>query len=450
MKAELVLHGARVVTHVGEFHGGVAVDGGRIVAVGDRDALPSGHREIDLEGRALMPGVVDPHCHLGVDYDYDSDMRTETAAAARGGVTTVVLFARNPKPGYVDFYNERRMRGEAQAIVDFGFHFGIQRPEHVAEIPEVAARTGVQSFKCHMGYERGNPIGINSSTDDWVYGAMREAAKLPRGVVSVHCENTDLAAMLKEEMKATGRVDLPAYTESRPPFVEEEAIHRVIRFAGLTGCPLYIVHTSVGAGPGIAAAARARGVDVTVETCPHYLTRTGYDKDLDATAKISPPLRDAEQQNGLWRALLAGQIGTIGTDHVPFRKNGGDVWSEKPGVVSFQWELPLMLHHAVHERGLPLTELVRMNSYTPAKRFGLPGKGAIAVGADADLVVVDLDEERTVTHTGKGTCLWEGWTLRGWPVMTFVRGRQIFADGEVVEDWHGSGRCVTVPDSERP
>lgn len=449
MRAELVLHGARVVTHAGEFHGGVAVDAGQIVAVGGRDALPSGHREIDLEGRALLPGVVDPHCHLGVDYDYDSDMRTETAAAARGGVTTVLLFARNPEPGYVDFYRERRARGEAGAVVDFGFHFGIQRPEHIAEIPEVAAQTGVQSFKCHMGYEPGNPIGINSSTDAWVYGAMREAAKLPRGIVSVHCENTDLAAMLKEEMKATGRVDLPAYTQSRPPFVEEEAIHRVIRLAELTGCPLYIVHTSIGAGPGIAAAARARGTDVTVETCPHYLTRTGYDDDLGPTAKISPPLRDAEQREGLWHALLAGQIGTIGTDHVPFRKNGGDVWSEKPGVVSFAWELPLMLHHAVHERGLPLTELVRMNSYQPARRFGLAGKGAIAVGADADLVVVDLDEERTVTHDGKGTCLWKGWRLRGWPVMTFVRGHQAFADGEVAEERHGTGRCVTVPDSER-
>lgn len=421
MPADLVLRNGRVVTHTGEFHGGVAVSDGRIAAVGADGQLPNGAREINLEGRALLPGLVDPHCHLGVDYDYDTDMRTETAAAARGGVTTVLLFARNPKPGYVNFYRERRARGEAQSVIDFGFHFGIQRPEHIAEIPEIADQTGVQSFKCHMGYEPGNPIGINSSPDDWVYGAMRAAAALPRGVVSVHCESTDLAGMLKDEMKATGRVDLSAYSESRPPFVEEYAIHGVIRLAELTRCPLYIVHTSIAAGPGVAAAARARGVDVTVETCPHYLTRTGYDEDLNATAKISPPLRDAEQRDGLWRALLAGEIDTIGTDHVPFRKNGGDVWSEKPGVVSFAWELPLMLHHAVHERGLPLTELVRMNSYTPARRFGLyPQKGSLQVGADADLVVVDLDAEHEVEHNGKGTCLWEGWKLRGLAGHDFV------------------------------
>lgn len=449
MKADLVLHNGRVVTHTGEFHGGVAVTGGRIVAVGTRDSLPDAKRVIDLDGRVLMPGVVDPHCHLGVDYDYDDDMRTETAAAARGGVTSILLFTRNPNGGYVDFYKERRARGEAQSIIDFGFHWGIQREDHIPDIARAAAETGVQSFKCHMGYEPGNPIGIRSSTDAWVYGAMREAAKLPRGVVSVHCENTELAAMGKEEMKATGRQDLGAYTESRPAFVEEEAIVRVIKLAELTGCPLYIVHTSVGRGPEIAAEARARGIDVTVETCPHYLTRTAYDEDLDATAKISPPLRDTEQQEGLWKAMLNGGIGTIGTDHVPFRKNGGDLWSEKPGVVSFGWELPLMLNFAVHERGLPLSSLVRMNSYNPARRFGLlPRKGAIQVGADADLVVVDLDEERTVTHDGKGTCLWEGWNLRGWPVMTFSRGRQVFADGQIDESEHGAGRCVNVPDSE--
>jgi dihydroorotase (multifunctional complex type) len=427
----------------------VAVRDGKIVAIGDRDDLPSATKTIDLEGRVLMPGVIDPHCHLGVNYDYDEDMRTETAGAASGGVTTILLFARNPNGSYIPFYQERRARGEQQAYIDFGFHFGIQREDHIAEIPKVAAETGVQSFKCHMGYEVGNSIGIVSSTDAWVFGAMREAAKLPKGVVSVHCENTDLVTMLKKEMMATGRQDLGAYTESRPAFVEEEAIARVIKLAELTRCPLYIVHTSVGAGPGLAAEARARGVDVTMETCPHYLLRTAYDDDLDARAKISPPLRDRENLEGLWRGMLDGSINTLGTDHVPFRKTGGDLWTEKPGVVSFPWELPLMLHFGVHERGLSLSRLVELNSYNPARRFGLlPRKGILAVGADADLVVVDLDLERAVEATGKGTCLYDGWKLRGWPVMTVSRGR-IVAEGRVVnENEHGRGRCVSVPDSE--
>ena len=449
MKADLVLQNGRVVSHIGEFNGGVAIRDGKIVAIGDREDLPSATRTIDLEGRVLMPGVIDPHCHLGVSYDYDEDMRTETAGAASGGVTTILLFARNPNGSYIPFYKERRARGEEQAYIDFGFHFGIQREDHIPEIAKVAAETGVQSFKCHMGYEVGNSIGIVSSTDAWVFAAMREAVKLPKGVVSVHCENTDLVTLLKHEMMATGRQDLPAYTESRPAFVEEEAIVRVIRLAELTKCPLYIVHTSVGAGPGLAAEARARGVDVTMETCPHYLLRTAYDEDLDSRAKISSPLPDRENLEGLWRGLFDVSIDTLGTDHVPFRKTGGDLWTEKPGVVSFAWELPLMLHFGVHARGLALSRLVELNSYNPAKRFGLlPRKGVIAVGADADLVVVDLDLERTVEATGKGTCLYDGWKLRGWPVLTLSRGRVVAEDGVVDETEYARGRCVSVPDSE--
>lgn len=452
MKADLILTNARLVDHTGEQHGAIAIADGRIVAVGDPAAMPAAKRTIDVAGKVVMPGVVDPHCHLGVNYSYDEDMRTETAAAARGGVTTVLLFARSMDGPYVPFYRERRARGEAAAVIDFGFHFGIQRAEHVQEIPEIVEHTGVQSFKCHMGYEPGNPIGIVSSPDSWVFGAMQAAVKLPRGIVAVHCENTELVSLLKKEVIATGREDLAAYTESRPVYVEEEAIARMIRFAEITGCPLYIVHTTAANGPRMAAEARTRGVDVTVETCPHYLTRTAYDEDLGPTAKISPPLRDREQLEGLWEGMLNGQIGTLGTDHVPFEKNGGPVWTEKPGVVSFAWELPLMLHFGVHERGMSLSRLSELNSAGPAKRFGLyPQKGSLSIGADADLVVVDLDREQTVNHTsGKGTCLYEGWKLRGWPVLTLSRGEVVFdaADPDA-EPSYGRGRCVSIPDSER-
>src|SRR5690606_7089503 len=221
MKADLVVTGGRLVDHRTDQYGAIAVADGRIVAIGDESAMPDASERIDATGMVVMPGVVDPHCHLGVDFGYDEDMRTETAAAARGGVTTILLHARHLNGPYVPYYADRRKRGEAAAVIDFGFHFGIQRPEHVDEIPEIAEHTGVQSFKCHMGYEPGNSIGIVSSTDDWVFGAMREAAKIERGVVSVHCENTHLVGMLKEEAMESGREGLAAYSESRPPFVEE-------------------------------------------------------------------------------------------------------------------------------------------------------------------------------------------------------------------------------------
>jgi dihydroorotase-like cyclic amidohydrolase len=447
MKADLVIRGARVVTHSGEFMGGVASSDGRIVAVGADAALPQGHREIDAGGRALLPGVIDPHCHLGVNYPYDEDMRTETAQAARGGITTVLLYIRTKEPSYIPFYKERSRIGEENAHVDFGFHFGIQREEHVHEIPQIVEETGVRSFKLYFGYEPDNPIGIVPATDGWVYATMRTAAQIPGGVVSVHCENTGIATWLKEELKSTGRQDLAAYSESRPPFCEVETVGRMIFLAELTGCPLYVVHTTAGASPVVAEAARARGIDVTIETCPHYLTRTAYDPDLDMRAKISPPLRHREEVEGLWRAMLNGTIRSLGSDHVPFfPKEGKDLWAEKPGIVSFPWELALLLDEGVHKRGLPLTRLVELNSYGPARRFGLyPKKGSLLIGADADLVLVDLDLEREVVHDGKGTCIYEGMRLKGWPVLTVSRGRVIFEDGGVDSDASGHGRCVTRP-----
>ena len=447
MSADLVIRNARVVRHDGEFHGGVAVKDGKIILTGADSALPKGHREIDAGGRVLMPGVIDPHCHLGVKYPYAEDMRTETAAAASGGVTTALLYIRNLKPSYLPFYEERKALGEENSIIDFGFHFGIQREEHIAEIPEIVAKTGVRSFKCYFGYEPDNPIGIVPATDGWVYAAMRILAKIPGALINVHCENTQIAAWMKNEIKATGRQDLGAYTESRPAFCEVETIRRMIFLAERTGCSLHLVHTSVGMGPVLAAEAQARGVHVTVETCQHYLTRTAYDSDLDMRAKISPPLRDKEEQEGLWRGVLNGSVYSLGTDHVPFMpKKLEDLWSELPGVVSFPWELSLMLHFGVHQRGLPLSRLVQLNSANPARRFGLwPRKGNIEVGFDADLVLVDLDEERTVRHTGKGTCIYEGWKLKGWPVLTVSRGAVVYENGKVDESLFGRGRCLSNP-----
>jgi dihydroorotase (multifunctional complex type) len=447
MAVDLVILNARVVDFRGEFFGGVAVKDGKIVAVGPSASLPSASRTIDAAGRCLMPGLVDTHCHLGVAYPYAEDMRSESAQAARGGLTTFLLYIRNKKPSYIPFYHERRASGEANSCVDFGFHFGIQCEEHIHEIPAIAAETGVQSFKLYFGYEPDNPIGIVPATDGWVYATMLKVAKLPRGVVSVHCENTAIARWVKQEIVATGRQDLGAYTESRPVLCEVETIRRMIFLAERTGCPLQIVHTSVGEGPDLAAAARAQGIDVTVETCYHYLTRTAYDPDLDMRAKISPPLRDEAQKDWLWRGLLAGRVNSIGSDHVPFLpKKGVDLWTELPGVVAFPWELPLMVTHGVMARGLTLQQLTTVNAYAPAKRFGLyPQKGSLEVGTDADLVLVDLDEERTVRHEGHGTCIYEGWRLHGWPVLTVSNGRVLVEAGQVDEDMFGTGRCLTRP-----
>jgi dihydropyrimidinase len=447
VKADLVIRNARVVDFRGEFIGGLAVNDGKIVMTGLDESLPEGRRVIDARGRCLMPGMVDAHCHLGVAYPYEEDMRSETAQAARGGLTTVLLYTRTKQPSYIPFYVERREIGEAQACIDFGFHFGIQREEHIHEIPQIVAQTGVQSFKLYFGYEPDNPIGIVPATDGWVYATMLKVAGLPRGVVSVHCENTAIATWLKKDMVASGRQDLAAYTESRPAFCEVETIKRMIFLAERTHCPLQIVHTSVGAGPDIAAEARTRGIDVTIETCPHYLTRTAYDADLDMRAKISPPLRDQEQMEWLWQGVLAGKVNSVGSDHVPFLpKKGEDLWTEFPGIVSFPWELALLITAGVHRRGLTLQRLSSLVAHGPARRFGLyPRKGSLEPGSDADLVLLDLDDEHAVKHEGRGTCIYEGMKLKGWPIMTISNGRIVYENGQVDDREFGQGRCVTTP-----
>lgn len=444
MTADLVIRGARVVTHIGEFHGGVAVQDGRIAAMGADASLPAGRREIDADGRVLLPGVIDPHTHLGVNFPFDEDMRTETAAAASGGITTILLYIRNTQGPYVPFFRDRSAAGEGSAHIDFGFHFGIQSVEHIKELPEIVEQTGVRSFKLYFGYEAGNPLGIVPATDGWVYATMRFLADVPGGVVSVHCENTEIAGWLKDEMKETGRQDLGAYTETRPPFTEIETAQRMMYLSEVTGCPLYIVHTSAAGTADVAEHARARGVDVTIETCPHYLVRTAYDEDLTIHAKVTPPLRDEAGREALWKAIDEGKVRSLGSDHVPFQpKEGKDLWKEKSGFVSFPWELPLMLSEGVHKRGLSLSKLVEMNSFVPAVRFGLyPHKGVLQPGADADMVLVDLDEEREVVHTGKGTCIYEGMKLKGWPTTTISRGQVIFDDGQVDPDTSGHAQCL--------
>lgn len=447
MKYDLVIRNARLVDEQLDCRGSIAIHDGRIAGIADHGEHLDSGRVIDAEGLIVMPGVFDPHCHLGVNYDYDEDMRSEMAAAAMGGLTTAFLYIRNKDGPYVPFYRDRRARGEANSPIDFGFHFGIQREEHIHEIPDIVSETGVQSFKLYFGYEPDNPIGIVPANDGWVYATMRQVAKLPRGVVSVHCENTSIARWIKQELMETGRTDLAAYSESRPVMCEIETIRRMIFLARKTGARLQVVHTTAGEGGELAAAARAEGIDVCIETCPHYLVRTAYDSDIGVEAKISPPLRDKEQKEWLWKGVLNGNIYSLGSDHVPFfPKKRENVWTEKPGVVSFPWELPLMLHHGVYQRGLSLQRLVQINSANPSRRFGIyPDKGSLNPGTDADLVLVDPNLEKEVVHRGKGTCIYEGMMLKGWPVMTISRGRVICENGNFDEDSYGRGRCLIHP-----
>lgn len=440
MNADLALHNAELVTPAGRVRAGVAVRDGKIVAIGRDADLPAADETVDCGGRPVLPGVVDPHVHLGGGVPYEELCETESVSAAIGGVTTLVQYKRSATSLLETFEREREI-AEAHSAFDTAFHFILNSMAQIEEIPQYAERFGVRSFKFYMGgYSKGNPIGLVTVSDADLYEAMARIRELgPYARCMVHCEDDALVEHLTAKAKASGRNDLAAYGDSRPGFVEEQDVLRAIWLAELQGCPLYIPHTTIGAGVDAAREARRRGVDVVLETCPHYLALTQDDERLAqqgaGVGKVAPALRGEEDRLRLWEGIREGVVRTIGSDHVPLVKTGGALWEEKPGFAGLATMLPVVLTEGVLKGRIELEHVAAVMAENPARVFGLyPRKGAIAVGSDADLVVVDLDTERVVgpevTRT-KYTSAFEGMALRGWPAITIRRGEVQLRDGEV-------------------
>src|SRR5688572_15947877 len=224
--------------------GNIAVDGERVAAV-SAGSVGRGDTEIDCGGKPVIPGVVDPHTHLGLFYPYGEDCFTESAAAARGGVTTMMQFIRSLESYHASF-PQKREEARANFQVDFGYHFGVQSTQHIDEMPEYAERYGVRSHKMYFGYGQNNPLGIVGAHDGWLWDALRTLAKIDGGWLCIHAENFHVLTSITAEVQATGRNDLAAWSDARPPFVESSEVFKAIEFAEATGGPLYVVHTTVG------------------------------------------------------------------------------------------------------------------------------------------------------------------------------------------------------------
>jgi dihydroorotase-like cyclic amidohydrolase len=437
--ADLVVRNARLVTPGGVIRGGFAVRDGKFASVGVDDALPGAEQSIDARGRLVFPGLVDPHVHLGGAFPYEQNCVTECESAAAGGVTTLLQYRRSAT-SFLETFEGDLATARRTMSLDTAFHFIISSLAQAEEIPQYAERWGVRSFKLYMGgYAPGNPIGLVAVDDGVFFRAMEHIRELgPYAYCMVHAENQGLYLFLTERAHQSGRLDLGAYVASRPPFVEDEAVSRAVRLAELQSCALYIVHTTIGSAVDTAVAARRRGARVVIETCPHYLALTADDERLagqgPAIGKVSPPLRDRADQDRLWAAIGRGEVDLIGTDHVPILKTGATVWDERPGFAGLGTMLPVLLTFGLLRGRLTAERLAELTAAKPARTFGLwPRKGAIAVGADADAVIVDLDREAPVgpalTHS-RYTSAFEGLPLRGWPSLTLRRGEVVFADGE--------------------
>jgi len=442
----LLIKNGEIVTADARYVADIFCEGETIARI-DRDiAPPSGAEVIDATGKYVFPGFIDPHTHIYLPFmgTYSRDTyETASQAALVGGTTTIFDMccpsrADEPMAGFETWLG----KSAGKSACDYSFHMGVTKFDagSEAQLREIVAR-GVQSFKIFLAYK--GAFGIDDSE---LYHALKLAKELGV-VVCAHCENETLVAERQRELLAAGITGPEGHYLSRPPEVEAEGVHHLMTFAELTGARIYIVHTSCLEALREAVAARLRGVDVAVETLIQYLLldRTYAERGGFEAAKfvMSPPLRDASNQAVLWDALRTGLVQTVATDHAPF-----DFEAQKPmglhdftkipnGIPSLEERVNLLYTHGVCEGRIDLQTFVAVASTNAAKQFGLfPRKGTIQPGADADLVVYDpayrgVLSKATQTHAVDYNAF-EGWEIKGRPVVVTVRGEVAVRDGKFV------------------
>ena len=455
----------------------VGIRGGRVAALGDDLAGEPTEERIDAEGLFLFPGGVDSHFHIGIYRPLEQDARSETRSSLVGGATSVISYFRtgshylNRTGSYRDIFPEVLAAVEGRCYTDYGFHIAPMTTAQLDEIEWLATEGGVPSFKYYMFY-KGLNLSASSAdaqaytmSDSYDFGhlyammekiAVVDSANHERGRVSLslHCENAELIKFFIERVKAAGLTGMRAYSEARPPLTERLSIHEAAVLADATGIRVNLLHLS-SAEALRAAEETARlypGLDMRRETTLHHLclTHEEVDKRGGLGGKVNPPIRTAGDVEALWDGVRRGVIDWVGSDHACCMEaeKGDDLWPALPGFGGTALLYPVLLSEGYHRRGLSLERIANLVSANPARAYAChPVKGSIAVGADADLVFVDLEKEQTVTPalllSEQDHTPFEGTKLKGWPVQTLVRGRTAFREGQVLGE--PAGRFLRRP-----
>ncbi len=466
---DIVVRGGTVATASDITVCDVGVKDGRITALGA--SLGAGAREIDADGKYVLPGGIDSHVHIeqkasvGEGVLAADDFYTGTRSAAFGGNTTIIPFAAQYKGQslrqVVQDYHE--LAGP-KAVIDYAFHLIVSDPSEQVLGQELPAliKDGYTSFKVYMTYD-------SLQLDDYQMLQVMEVARREGAMMMVHAENYDVIRWLTNKLTAKGHTQPRYHAISHARLAEGEATNRAIHLAELIDVPVLIVHVSEQRAMERILWARNRAMRVYGETCPQYLFLTADDLDRPGTegAKFccSPPPRDTESQEAVWRGLQNGTFQVFSSDHAPYRYDETGKLAHGPnpsfkqipnGLPGIELRMPLLFSEGVLKGRIDLNRFVELTSTNAAKLYGLyPRKGTIVVGADADFAIWDPEETRTVTwdilHDNVGYTPYEGREITGWPVLVASRGRIVVEDGELNAE-RGSGdflRCA-LPEPARP
>lgn len=446
-----VRHGT-LVTATSTMQADIGVSKGKIVQIGG--SVPAAAKEVDATGRYVMPGAIDMHTHMDMPFmgtATSDDFETGTRAAAAGGVTTIIDFAIQPEgktlADTVAIWDDK---ARGRALIDYSFHVALTRwddstPSQVEELIE----SGLPSFKVFMAYK-----GALMLEDAGLLQLLQVTGR-KGGLVMVHAENGDAVATLQRQAIMRGERAPRSHAATRPRVVEGEATARAIALAHLADAPLYVVHVSCEEAVYEIARARRRGDRVYAESCPQYLGAISvedYDRPDFEGAKFvcSPPLRDRDQADRIWDALSSGVLQIVSSDHCPFtteqKRSGVDDFTLIPnGVPGVETLVPLVWTLGVHSGRISMNRFVQLVSTEPARRFGLRDKGDLAIGADADLMLLDPSATGVLSarslHQNVDYTPYEGFEYAGRVTTTVSRGEVVW-DGKTIHGRPGRGLRV--------
>ncbi len=444
----VLIKNGRIITAVDDYLGDVFIENETVSLIGKSLEMEA-DEIIDVSGKYLFPGGLDPHTHLDMPFGGTvsaDDFETGTLAAAHGGTTTLIDFAIQTKgQSTLEALDTWHAKAEGKTAIDYGFHMIVTDldDKRVHEM-KMLADDGVTSYKLFMAYP-----GVLYVDDGTIYRAMRAAGENGT-VVCMHAENGIVIDEIVKEALADGKTEPKYHALTRPTRMEAEGVHRAIAIAEVAHVPVYIVHLSSSDALEQVMLARNRGVHAFAETCPQYLflDHSYYEQDGFEGAKyvMTPALREKWNQDELWKGLRFGDLQSISTDHCPFcfkdqKTLGVDDFSKIPnGGPGVENRMSLVFNGGVNTGRISLNKFVELTSTAAAKTFGLfPRKGTIAVGSDADIVVFDPNRKETISVNNQCTHhmrvdynAYEGFEVTGFTETVLSRGKVIIKDCEYV------------------